>query len=296
LPEDVRDRCKDAQDASPAGRRRHDSPAATAEGTKSPGRYCRGVFRILTYNVRHCRGTDGRVSPARIAEVIASCRPDIVALQELDVGRARTGRVDQAEAIARDLRMHMLFHPSIQVMEEQYGNAILTTRPATLIKAAPLPGRAGLEPRGALWASVQLDDDPFQIINTHLGLRRLERLLQIETLLGPDWLGHPACREPVVLVGDFNALPRSGAYRRLTERLADAQVRQGTRPIATFPSRWPLARLDHVFVLGPIDVMRAQAVRTPLARIASDHLPLVVEFRIARPSARDAVTEDEAAA
>jgi endonuclease/exonuclease/phosphatase family metal-dependent hydrolase len=245
------------------------------------------VFRILTYNVRHCRGTDGRVSPARIAEVIASCRPDVVALQELDAGRARTGGVHQAEVIARELSMHMLFHPSVRVMEEQYGNALLTTRPATLIKAGPLPGRPGLEPRGALWASVHLGGHAVQVINTHLGLRRPERLLQVDALLGPDWLGHPACREPVMLLGDFNALPRSRVYGRLVSRLSDAQAsRRGSGPAATFPSRLPLARIDHVFTRGAVEVVRTEALRNPLARIASDHLPLLVEFRISDASDR----------
>jgi len=237
------------------------------------------VFRILTYNVHHCRGTDGRLSPSRIAEVIASCRPDIVALQELDVGRPRTGGVDQAHEIAQELGMHMLFHPSIRVMEEQYGNAILTSLPAQLVKAGALPGRPGLEPRGALWARVQIGGASLQVINTHLGLRRPERLLQVDALLGPEWLGHPSCREPRVLLGDFNALPRSRVYQRLVAQLKDAQTSHHVRrPAATFPARLPLARIDHVFVGSAVEILRVEALRTPLARVASDHLPLLVEF------------------
>ena len=73
------------------------------------------MYRIVTYNVRRCLGTDGRLEPGRIAEVIASCDPHIVALQELDVGRARTGGVDQAEAVAAALGMQMHRHPSLRV-------------------------------------------------------------------------------------------------------------------------------------------------------------------------------------
>jgi endonuclease/exonuclease/phosphatase family metal-dependent hydrolase len=239
------------------------------------------VFRILTYNVHHCRGTDGRLSPARIAEVIASCRPDIVALQELDVGRPRTNGVDQAHAIAQDLGMHMLFHPSVQVMEEKYGNAILTTHPAKLVKAGPLPSRPGLEARGALWASIQIAGVDLQVVTTHLGLRRPERLLQVDALIGPEWLGRRDRREPLVLLGDLNALPRSRVYQRIAARMRDAQASSPAhRPSATFPSRLPLARIDHVFVDGFLDVVRAEVLRTPQARIASDHLPLVVELRL----------------
>jgi endonuclease/exonuclease/phosphatase family metal-dependent hydrolase len=247
------------------------------------------VPRILTYNVHRCLGTDGRLSPARIADVIAAYEPDVVALQELDVGRARTGGVDQAHAIAQALGMQAHFHASLRVLEEEYGNAILTHRPSELIKAGALPGLAGrpsLEPRGALWASVNLGGMEIQIVNTHLGLRRHERLAQVDALLGPHWLGHRACREPVILVGDFNATPRSRAYQRLTSHLWDAQATsRHPRPQATFPSRLPLLRLDHVFVSRSIRVIRVEAVRTPLARVASDHLPLMVEFQVV--SSRD---------
>lgn len=240
--------------------------------------------RILSYNVHRCLGTDGRLSPERIAEVIASCEPDVVALQELDVRRARSNGVDQAHEIARLLGMQMHFHPALRVLEEEYGDAILTHRPSRLVKAGALPGLAGrpsLEPRGALWVAVNMGGVEVQIINTHLGLRRHERLAQVDTLLGPEWLGHPVCRDPVILAGDFNAIPRSRAYHRLATRLRDAQCTPHVpRPRPTFPGRMPLLRIDHVFASPSIQVARADTIRTPLARAASDHLPLLVEFRV----------------
>ena len=240
--------------------------------------------RILTYNVRHCLGIDGQLSPARIANVIAACQPDVVALQELDVNRARTGGVDQARVIADALRMHLHFYPAIRVMEESYGDAILTTRPSKLVKAELLPSwgwRAFVEPRGALWVSIDVGGIEIQVINTHLGVLEAPRVRQADGLLGPDWLSHPACREPVILAGDFNAVPGSRAYKRLAGRLRDAQTCPGTsRRQPTFPSRAPFLRLDHVFVGRSIEVLKAEVIRTPLARIASDHLPLLVDFRV----------------
>ena len=82
--------------------------------------------RIVTYNVHRCVGNDRRLDVARVADVLAKLEPDIVALQELDVGRARTGRVDQAHEIARRLDMAFHFHPAVAVEEELYGDAILT--------------------------------------------------------------------------------------------------------------------------------------------------------------------------
>lgn len=240
--------------------------------------------RILTYNVRHCLGIDGQLSPERIAEVIASAEPDVVALQELDRNRARTGGVDQAQVIADALGMSHRFYPAIQVMDEGYGDAILTAHPCTLVKAGHLPlprWRAFTEPRGALWVSVDIDGAAIQVINTHLGLLEAVRLPQIEGLLGPDWLDHPCCREPIVLAGDFNAVPRSRTYRRLTAHLRDAHTSLGiSRHKPTFPSHAPVLRLDHVFVSRSLTVLKVETIRTPLARIASDHLPLLVDFGV----------------
>jgi endonuclease/exonuclease/phosphatase family metal-dependent hydrolase len=241
------------------------------------------LIRIMTYNVHGCRGRDRKWLPQRIAEVVASAEPDIVALQELDAGRPRSGKVDQAEMIALALGMKAQFFPAMQVLEEKYGDAILTACPSRLVKAGPLPklpGVARYEFRGALWASITVGDGEVQVINTHLGLRAREQRRQIETLLGPEWLGHPDCGEAVVLLGDFNAPPRSPSYRRLTARLDDAQRRKRGRGQPTFPARFPTLRLDYAFVGPAIEVQNVQTIRTPLARVASDHLPLVVDLEI----------------
>ncbi|MDQ4136400.1 MAG: endonuclease/exonuclease/phosphatase family protein [Pseudomonadota bacterium] len=242
--------------------------------------------RILTYNVHRCRGTDRRLSPARIAEVIARCRPDIVALQELDVGRARTGGVDQAHAIAHRLAMDFHFHSVLQLEEELYGDAILTALPARLVKSGPLPGlrvARRLEPRGALWVAVDIGGTEVHIVNTHLSLIGRERVRQVAELLGPEWLGGIDPREPKMLIGDFNAVPRSAAYRAITRALSDAQViqRPRRRPQRTFPARLPTLRLDHVFVSrGSLRVTGVDVPRSALARVASDHLPLAVDFEV----------------
>jgi endonuclease/exonuclease/phosphatase family metal-dependent hydrolase len=239
----------------------------------------------MTYNVHGCRGRDRQYSPQRIADVIASARPDIVALQELDVGRARSGSVDQAEILAAALGMRAQFFAAMQVMEELYGDAILTACPSRLVKTGPLPGVPHLrgrvlEPRGALWAAVSVGGHEIQMINTHLGLLSRERQKQIDCLLSAEWLGHPACRDPVMLVGDFNMQPRSRNYRKLIGRLQDAHRSRNRHYQATFPARFPALRIDYAFVGPGIHVKRVETVRTPLARIASDHLPLVVEIDI----------------
>ena len=249
-------------------------------------------LRILTYNVRRCYGLDGRYAPERIAEVIAESEPDVVALQELDVNRLRSGGIDQAVAIASALRMNVHFHPAMRVVEELYGDAVLSALPLRLVKADALPGvfrRPHREPRGALWAEVEVEGTPVQIINTHFGLLPGERMKQAEALLGPHWLGHEACREPLILVGDFNSVPSSRSYRKLASRLRDAQARPGIRPYPTFPSRWPLLRIDHVFVSEAVEIEDVRTVRSAASRVASDHVPLCVDLRIYAPEDKQAV-------
>lgn len=235
----------------------------------------------MTYNVHRCLGCDGKFSPRRIARVIAQFHPDVVALQELDVGHARSGYHDQPALLSELLKMPFFFHPAIAALHERYGDALFSPHPMRLVRAGSLPGSPGLEPRGALWAEVEVHGHKFQVFNTHLGLRRRERLLQLDTLLGPEWLGHPQCGRPRLLLGDFNAWPGTSAYRRLRQQLRDAGEPSRLRgPRGTFPSRWPLLRLDHVFHDRDLVVRRAVIPRTSFIRLASDHLPLLVEINL----------------
>ena len=240
--------------------------------------------RILTYNVHRCVGSDRRLDVGRVAAVIAELEPDIVALQELDVGRARTGHVDQAHEIARRLSMSVHFHAALKVEEELYGDAILTTYPEHLVQVGALPGYKPiprLEPRGAIWIEVQIEGRPVQILNTHLGLVPREQRLQAACLAGPDWLGHPLCRGAQILLGDFNATASSVVYRSLVARLPAARALSPRKtPTATYPAALPVVRIDHLFVSPEIRVMDVFAPYTPATRAASDHLPLVMDFEV----------------
>jgi endonuclease/exonuclease/phosphatase family metal-dependent hydrolase len=125
-----------------------------------------------------------------------------------------------------------------------------------------------------------------QFINTHLGLVAAERANQVDALLGPDWLGHPECQGPAIFCGDLNALPWSTVCKRLSRRLSDVQhALDGHRPKQTFCGRLPLGRIDHVYVSPHWEVVDIQVPRSDIIRRASDHLPLVVDLRLAeRPA------------
>jgi endonuclease/exonuclease/phosphatase family metal-dependent hydrolase len=242
------------------------------------------TLRVMTYNVHSCVGMDGKIDARRIARVIARARPDVVALQELDAGRARSFGMDQAHLIARYLNMDFHFHPAIHLEEERYGDAILTLLPHRLIKVGILPGLAGSlhrEPRGALWIAINLHGKEIQVLNTHLGLDQRERNLQVEALQGSEWLANEQCRAPVILCGDFNALPSSTVCRRLGSQLREVQTAaQQHTPASTFPTRFPTLRIDHIFISPGLEVRGIEIPDSQLVRTASDHLPLVAEIRI----------------
>ncbi len=236
------------------------------------------LLRVATYNVHGCVGTDGARSEERIAEVIASLYVDIIGLQELDLNRGRSRRVDQAARIAACLGWHALFHPAVEKESEQYGDAILSRFPLTPRRAGVLPARAPWfcrESRGALWVTAATPGGPCHVLNTHLGLGRRERLTQAALLAGPEWLG-ALPGEPAILMGDFNCLPGSAALRLLARALPPGAP--PPRTPAAFPSRRPLIALDHILVNRYLKITRLSAVRNPLTRIASDHLPLVADI------------------
>lgn len=231
----------------------------------------------MTYNIHSCFGQDRRSDPGRIAEVISECKPDIIALQEVDVSRSRSGGIDQAAMIAHHLQMTSHFYPALNFEEERYGDAVLTALPARLRKSGPLPSSG--EQRGALWVEIGCPDATIQLFATHLGLRAGDRQKQISALLGQEWMGGPLERgESVVLAGDLNAFGRSRVIKKMSARLRDATIAQGAKP--TFPSRLPILRLDYIFISPDIDCVEACVHNTTLSRVASDHLPVVVSLNL----------------
>ena len=241
------------------------------------------TFRLLTYNVHGCRGTDGQMSPRRIVEVIAATGADVVALQEVDFNRRRSGYTHQAEIIAAQLSMDFHFNPAWHLADEELGDAVLSRLPFRLMRAGALPSQSRWkrERRGALWVRLEDIGRPVALVNTHLALNRRDRLAQTEALFGPDWLGHVQCGPLLVLCGDFNALPGSRVHRRVLEHLRDVHSGMaGNRARRTFPTPYPVASLDHVFLSAEFNVRHVEVVRTPLTRVASDHYPLLVELSL----------------
>jgi endonuclease/exonuclease/phosphatase family metal-dependent hydrolase len=242
-------------------------------------------LRVMTYNVHSCVGLDGRLAPSRVARIIRGFDPDIVAVQEIDVHRARSRGEDQATRLARELEMEAAFCCTVDRAAEKYGHALLTRFPVQIVASGLFgPVEDHREPRGVLLAKIDVAGRDIYVANTHFGLSGAERLAQMQTFLGPEWLGRVPADAPLIVCGDFNMTPASNVYALMLGRLRDAQTiapagtRGNSRPRRTFPSPFPVSRIDFVFVSNHFEVEQVRVPRNSQTRVASDHLPVVADL------------------
>jgi endonuclease/exonuclease/phosphatase family metal-dependent hydrolase len=209
---------------------------------------------------------------------------DVVALQELDLGRRRSAGANQTKMIAEQLGWYSHFHPAMRRGDEHYGNAILSRYQLNFRRAVELPGKPPFfcrENRVAIEVNVETNLGEVHIINTHLGLGWRERLLQAQLFTSAEWRAAIASDTPLILLGDFNSLRGSRPYRILSCQLRDVrELIKATGPTRTFPTRFPVLTVDHIFSNRAVQPLSITVHRSPLARIASDHFPLVAEFAL----------------
>ncbi|MCA1632462.1 MAG: endonuclease/exonuclease/phosphatase family protein [Acidobacteria bacterium] len=242
------------------------------------------TIRIVTYNVHKCRGLDRRVRPARIASVLREMDADVIALQEVvsvESGAAREAH--QARFIAEELGYQFHLGENRRHKGGAYGNVVLSRLPVELCRNYDITWR-GREPRGCLRADVRLDaaeDSPvIHFFNVHLGTAFVERRHQGRKLVGEEILRDAGLKGPRVVLGDFNEWTRGLASRLLGEELRSADVRHHLSSARTYPGAFPLVHLDHVYYDRALELERLSLHRSLTALVASDHLPLVADFRL----------------
>ena len=251
--------------------------------------------RVMSWNVHGMRGRDGRADPERVALVVEEVRADVAGLQEVGALGGPGELLDPAGTLAKLTGLMQAFGLTELRSGYPYGNCILSRYPISATRSYDLsvPGR---EKRGCLRADLDLGAAALHLFNCHLGLDRRERRRQAAQLLSADILRDTALAYPLVLVGDFNAWSsRSAVPRWIRRQLGDAAVLAGTAR-ATFPSVFPVLRLDRAYVDAAVRVVGCVVHDSRLTRLASDHLPLVVEIEVAaaarRPPPARAITAD----
>lgn len=224
------------------------------------------LLRMATYNVHSCIGTDRRHDPERIARVVAELDADVVALQEFTYPADIALEVSAPVVLTSLDRYAFTLGPTRGSQEHWFGNVLLTHHPIRDVFRVDLSHRRR-EPRGALAVTIDCGGRELHVLSTHLGLRLNERRFQVRQLLE-----HIDARSPALLavLGDFNDwLPGRSVAHVLDERLGRAARRR------TWPSCLPLLALDRIWVSPKAVVREVHVHQSPLARTASDHLPVV---------------------
>ncbi|MDO6614105.1 MULTISPECIES: endonuclease/exonuclease/phosphatase family protein [Pacificibacter] len=226
----------------------------------------RTEMRLASYNLRKCRGTDGRRAPGRILDVINGIDADVVALQEADM---RLG-ARPAALPHRMIDTHTDFTAvpvsASSVSVGWHGNAILV-RKSAIVDAVHRLDLPGLEPRGA----VAVDLENMRVVAVHLGLLRSYRQKQLHAIRAA--LAKMALK-PTVILGDFNEWSRTGGLDPLKDAF------DIIAPGKSFHAARPVAALDRIALDDALELRDAGVVETDLSRRASDHLPIWADISI----------------
>ncbi|WP_417392858.1 endonuclease/exonuclease/phosphatase family protein [Gimesia sp.] len=232
------------------------------------------TLRVLCYNIHYGQGTDGKYDVARLAKVINDTKPDLVALQEVDVGVKRSGRVHEAQRLAELTGLAVRFGPTQHYEGGLFGNAVLTRLPILDVMIQPLPYTESTPqlvtyPRGAVIVTVRgQNGKPLRFISTHfqhnLPEDRIEEAKAINRLFTSD------SETPTILAGDMNATPDAEPIQILLEQWTNAIDEKAT---PTAPSTRPRSRIDYIFFRPAADfeVIETKVIDEPLA---SDHRPV----------------------
>ncbi|MCT8138257.1 endonuclease/exonuclease/phosphatase family protein [Anaerobacillus sp. CMMVII] len=216
---------------------------------------------VVTYNIRYGKGIDGKVDLNRIIDILKEIDADIISLQEVERYSFRSNFYDQANRIASELKMDLLYYPSLAYPGFYYGNIILSRFP--IVDSNIIPFFNSGENRTAIMGKLLLPDgEEIYVINTHLGLDKKARLEAIELiktfLAGID--------KPIILTGDLNSTLEMNEYQHWNEYLI--KTNQGIALQTFHKEDW---QIDYIFHSPHFSVKDV----TVFESVASDHFPVV---------------------
>ena len=244
------------------------------------------MLRVITYNIHKAIGVDRRFRPQRIVDILRHYDADVVTLQEVDDGVPRSRELNLAQelAAAAGYPFFALGH-NVSLRKGRYGNATLSRFPILRERNIDLSVAESWIRRGCQHTTLDLDGaGHLEVFNLHLGLSAREREKQIELLKRSQEFSSVDPATPVLVAGDFNDW-RSRLQPTFTNGFgfgcATERRRGPYRCIPTYPSFSPQTGLDRIYHGGPLRLVSVHACRLQVARVASDHLPIVAEFRVA---------------
>lgn len=234
-------------------------------------------LRVLSYNIHHGEGMDGRLDLERIAEIIRRSEADLVALQEVDRGVKRTDRMDQPARLAELTGMHVVFERNIEHQGGDYGNAVLSRMPVNRHQNHFLPQSRPGEQRGLLEVHVTVDGEPLVFYATHFDYRPTDGERMASVAMLKEKMG-PHAGLPIIVAGDLNDTPNSRVLAAATAFLVDT-CEDDSGAVLTYPADAPKKRIDYILTNGHPS-LRCVEFRVIPESIASDHRPILAVFEI----------------
>ncbi len=239
-------------------------------------------LRILCYNIHYGQGMDGEYDVKRLAEVINKFEPDLVALQEIDVGVERSGRVHQIRELGKHTGMASRYGPTQHYQGGLYGNGVLSKLPILDVAIHPLPYTEATEekvtyPRGCVAVTVKLPNGkPLRFISTHFQ-HNVEEDRVAEAKAINQLFKDEAKKIPTILAGDMNAVPDAEPVVELLKHWSIASTSDELAPTA--PSTKPRSRIDYIF-LGKGKTIATVEAGVIDEQMASDHRPVFAVLEI----------------
>jgi len=233
-------------------------------------------IKVMTYNIHHCNppSAGDKIDLDAIAKVIRKENPDFVALQEVDVNTERSGKgMNQAKELAKRTGMNYFFSKAIDHQGGDYGVAVLSRFPILDSTRFILPVDPVIKGETRTIAAITVEISKGKKIvfaSTHLDLKEQNRLTQAELIVkhfeSSQW--------PVIIGGDFNAVPESKVIQYL-----DQNYTRSCKTCAfTIPVSKPDRAIDFVFYKND-DKVQSLSTSVIDEQYASDHLPVVVELK-----------------
>ena len=239
------------------------------------------TIRVLNYNIRYGRGMDDVLDLRRIADIILETDSDIVALQEVDVGVARSYRFDLMKVLSGYTGLEPVFYKNIPHQSGEYGNGILSRYPVFSSRNYHFIVEGGGEQRGLLQAEIDINGQKLVVMNTHLDHSpdETQRLMSVEQIVETKRAYRGM---PVLITGDFNDTPGSQTHLNMKEYFEDVWEVLGEGDGYTFRSDGPDRRIDYVFYTNNLAGETSKQLRPVSIEVldtqASDHLPILAVF------------------
>jgi endonuclease/exonuclease/phosphatase family metal-dependent hydrolase len=213
--------------------------------------------------------------------VLRETDADIIALQEVvSLTGHHQREMDQGRYIAEELGMDYRIGENRKLRGAAYGNVILSRLPVRASENYDITWR-GRERRGCLRVDVDLGEGgKLHVFNIHLGTAFIERRYQGRRLVSQEILNLEGLSGTRVVLGDFNEWTKGLASRLLSSHFESADVRYHLQRVRTYPGILPFLHLDHIYYDSVLELKRLTLHRSRTALVASDHLPLVADFKL----------------